>query len=52
MGFSIVAAALIVNAARKTVRTARSSNNVRTQRKLREAGVEAQLQVFEGMSHA
>jgi epsilon-lactone hydrolase len=25
---------------------------VRTQRKLREAGVEAQLQVFEGMSHA
>ena len=25
---------------------------MRTQRKLREAGVEAQLQVFEGMSHA
>jgi monoterpene epsilon-lactone hydrolase len=28
------------------------SNTVRTHRKLREAGVEAQLQVFEGMSHA
>jgi epsilon-lactone hydrolase len=28
------------------------SNTVRMQRKLREAGVEAQLQVFEGMSHA
>src|SRR6202044_3196769 len=28
------------------------SNTVRTHRKLRRAGVEAQLQVFEGMSHA
>jgi acetyl esterase/lipase len=28
------------------------SNTVRTHRKLREAGVEASLQVFEGMSHA
>jgi acetyl esterase/lipase len=28
------------------------SNTVRTHRKLREAGVEAQLQVYEGMSHA
>ena len=28
------------------------SNTVRTHRKLREAGVEAQLQIFEGMSHA
>ncbi len=28
------------------------SNTVRTHRKLRQAGVEAQLQVFEGMSHA
>jgi acetyl esterase/lipase len=28
------------------------SNTVRAHRKLREAGVEAQLQVFEGMSHA
>ncbi|MBV8606218.1 MAG: alpha/beta hydrolase [Singulisphaera sp.] len=28
------------------------SNTVRTHRKLREAGVEAELQVFEGISHA
>jgi len=28
------------------------SNTVRTQRKLRDAGVEAELQVFEGFSHA
>ena len=28
------------------------SNTVRTHRKLRQAGVEAELQVFEGMSHA
>ena len=28
------------------------SNTVRTHRKLRQAGVEAELQVFEGYSHA